>query len=113
MPGKTGLYQLAILRIKVKYRQALSILDKSLTTAAEREGFSVDELAEMGVPTFGLEQVGSGEENFGDFTAIVDVAGFSNVELNWRNATGKVQKSVPANVKEHFGQELKDLRGKH
>ncbi|WCN12764.1 DUF4132 domain-containing protein [Marinomonas mediterranea] len=111
MPGRSGLYQLAVLKIKVKYRHAISLLEKSLAAAAEREGFSVDELAEMGVPSFGLDDVGLGEEVLGDFTALLTVSGFNSIDLTWRKEDGKIQKTVPSLVKENFGAELKELKG--
>lgn len=110
MPGKTGLYQLSVLKIKIKYRQALALMDKSLRTAAQREGLTIDELDEMGIPGFGLDKFGYGEETLGEYAAIIQIAGFHAVELNWRKAD-KIQKSVPANVKEHYSQELKDIKG--
>lgn len=111
MPGRIGLHQLAVLKMKVKYRQALSLLEKSLTSAASREGITVEECEEMGVPSFGLESVGYGEEIIGEYTAIIRVNGFHNVELTWRKVDGKIQKSIPAIVKEQFKTELKELRG--
>ncbi|WP_196159844.1 DUF4132 domain-containing protein [Reinekea sp. G2M2-21] len=111
MPGKTGLYQLALLRIKVKYRQALTLMEKSLKSAAEREGLTVDELAEMGVPSLGLERVGYGEETVGEYVAQIEVNGFHQVDLTWRKTDGDVQKTVPAKVVASFAQELKELKG--
>lgn len=111
MPGRPGLYQLAVLKVKIKYRSALNIINKALAAAAEREGITVDELEEMGVPSYGLDKVGYGEEPVGDFTAIISAPAIRQVELSWRNAEGKIQKSVPARVKEQNAAELKELRG--
>ncbi|MBB3063321.1 DUF4132 domain-containing protein [Microbulbifer rhizosphaerae] len=111
MPGRSGLYQLAVLKVKIKYRSALNMINKALTAAAEREGITVDELEEMGVPSYGLDRVGYGEEPVGDFTAVITAPSSRQVELSWRNAAGKIQKSVPARVKEQHAGELKELRG--
>ncbi len=111
MPGRPGLYQLAVLKVKIKYRSALNIINKALGAAAEREGITVDELEEMGVPSYGLDSVGYGEEPLGDFTAIIDAPSARQVELRWRNGEGKMQKSVPARVKEQYAGELKEVRG--
>lgn len=111
MPGRSGLYQLAVLKVRIKYRSALNILNKSLTEAAKREGITVEELEEMGVPSYGLEQVGYGEENLGEFTAIVEAKSLKAVDLLWKNPNGKIQKSVPNYIKENYASELKELKG--
>ncbi|GGB86703.1 hypothetical protein GCM10011352_10720 [Marinobacterium zhoushanense] len=111
MPGRSGLYQLAVLKVKIKYRSALNIINKALEEAAAREGISVDALEEMGVPAYGLDSVGYGEEPLGDYTAIISLPSLRQVELSWRNDDGKVQKSVPTRVKEDHAADLKELRG--
>lgn len=110
MAGRAGLSQLALLKIKTKYRQAIALIDKALVNAAQREGLTVDEIAEMGIPNYGLDTVGYGEETMGDHIAQIQVVGFSNVELRWQKSDGKVIKSIPAVVKSDYADELKDLK---
>lgn len=113
MPGRDGLYQLAVLKVRIKYRSALKIMGDALQKASEREGITIAEMEEMGVPSYGLNNVGYGEEEMGAFTAITIVNGFKNIEFTWRKADGKTQKTVPASVKNDFATELKELRGAH
>lgn len=111
MPGKTGLYQLAILKVKIKYRSSLNILNKALNTAAEREGLTLDELEEMGVPSFALDEVGQGKEEIGDCAALIKVSGFNSVDLLWQNAMGKTQKAIPSNIKDEYQSDIKEVKG--
>lgn len=113
MPGRDGLYQLAVLKVRIKYRSALKIMGDALQKASEREGITIAEMEEMGVPSYGLDDVGYGEEEMGEFTAITNINGFKNIELTWRKADGKTQKTVPTSVKNDFATELKELRGAH
>ena len=56
-----------------------------------------DEIEEMGVPSYGLTDVGSLIEAVGDYEAEISVTGV-NATLGWRDAKGKSLKSVPAKV---------------
>lgn len=113
IPGRASLGQLAMLRIKVKYGQALKQIEKALDAAAEREGLPRDEIEEIAVPSYGLDAVGLGTETIGDFTAEVRVGGpkgATHAELSFVTAAGKRLKSVPAAVKKDHADELKELK---
>src|SRR5574339_673846 len=58
MPGSEGLAQLALLKVKVKFGTAQKGIEKALTAVAERLGLPRDEIEELAVPTYGLEEVG-------------------------------------------------------
>lgn len=109
MPGMAGVYQLALLKVRVNFRTALKGIEKALATAGERVGMSVDELEEIGVPAYGLTEVGSLTEQLGDFTANLVVTGTTSTEIRWIKSDGKTQKSVPKDIKEHYAEELKEL----
>lgn len=111
MPGRIGLYHLAVMQMKLKYRSALKLVTNALEEAAKREGISVQELEEMGVPSYGLDRVGYGEEIIGDYTAILNVTEQKTVELTWRSIQDKIQKTIPVRIKSDFAQELKEIRG--
>lgn len=113
IPGRASLGQLAMLRIKVMYGQALKQIEKALDAAAEREGLPRDEIEEIAVPSYGLDAVGLGTETIGDFTAEVRVGGpkgATHAELSFVTAAGKRLKSVPAAVKKDHADELKELK---
>src|SRR5205814_1911998 len=92
--------QLALLKVKVKFGTAQKEIEKAFTAAAERSGLPRDELEEMSVPTYGLTDVGVCEETMGEFTARSTVTGTTSTELVWVKGDGKVQRGVPASVKE-------------
>ncbi|MEL6394577.1 MAG: DUF4132 domain-containing protein [Planctomycetota bacterium] len=113
IPGRVSLGQLAYLKVKVKFGSAQKMLDKALDAAAEREGLPRDEIEEMAVPAYGLTEVGALDEPMGEHTALLRItgtAGAASTTLTWRNAKGKVTKSVPAPVKAEHADELKDLK---
>lgn len=113
MSDETALGQLAILKIKVKAGNLQKSIEKALTAAAERMQVPREEIEEMGVPAYGLTEVGRLEETFGGFTAELTVDPRGKSELAWRkgSSSGKPQKSIPAAVKSDFPEELKDLKG--
>ena len=110
MPGTEGVGQLALLKIRVKFGTAQKGIEKALNTAAERAGIPLDEIEEMSVPAYGLQEVGVRREQVGDFGAELVVTGTSATELRWIKRDGKRQKSVPKAVKEHHPEDLKELK---
>ena len=111
MPGRDGLYQLAVLKVRIKYRSAIKIMGDALQKASEREGITIAEMEEMGVSSYGLDDVGYGEEEIGGFTAITLVKGFKSIEITWKKSDGKIKKTIPTSIKSDFYAELKELRG--
>jgi hypothetical protein len=109
MPGMEGVYQLALLKVKVKFGTAQKVIEKALNAAAERVKIPRADLEEMAVPAYGLTDVGVCEEPVGEFTARLTVT-TTGTELAWMKADGKVQKGVPAAVKQQFADELKELK---
>lgn len=110
VPGMVGVYQLALLKVRVNCRSALTGIEKALAVAGERVGMSVDELEEMGVPAYGMSEVGKLTETMGEFQAELVITGSNSTELRWLKADGKLQKSVPKAVKEGFAEELKEIK---
>lgn len=108
--GMHGVGQLALLRVRVRFQTAQKGIVKALEATAERVGISAEELEEMGIPTYGLDEVGLRREVMGDFTANLAVTSTTTTTLTWTRADGKEQKSVPQAVKDSFDDELKDLK---
>jgi hypothetical protein len=109
MPGREGIGQLALLKVKVKFGTAQKSIDSALAEAAKRAGLPKDEIEEMSVPTYGLQEVGVRREFFGEYHAELVVTGASSAELRWFKPDGKRQASVPQSVKENHAEELKEL----
>jgi hypothetical protein len=110
IPGSEAVAQLSVLRSKSKYRAAKSSVEKALNAAAQREGVSTEDLEELAVPKLGFTDVGRRTMQLGDNRAELFAQDTHKVELNWTNAKGKAQKSVPAAVKTDFAADLKELK---
>ena len=102
--------QLALLKVKVKFGSAQKEIEKAFNAAAERSGLPRNEIEEMSVPTYGLTGVGICEEQLGEFTARLSITGTTSTELVWVKADGKIQRAVPAAVKESHKEDLKELQ---
>lgn len=108
MPGRTPIGQLAILKVKVKFGTAQKEIEKAFNAAAEREQLPRDEIEELAVPSYGLEEVGLLRQTFGDYEVELLVDG-SSAALHWSKG-GKPIKSVPAAVKKERAEEFKELQ---
>ncbi len=109
MPGTEGVGQLALLKVKVKTGPAQKAIEKVLDTVARRLGLPKDEIEEMTVPTYGLQEVGKRREQFDGFTAELTITGTSTTEVRWMKPDGKRQSSAPQAVKEKHAEALKEL----
>jgi Domain of unknown function (DUF4132) len=109
VPGTDGVAQLAILKVRVKFGTAQKGIEKALAATADRVGIPRDELEEMSVPAYGLTDVGLRREVLGDFTVELHANG-RKPEIRWIKSDGKQQKSVPAAVKQDFGDDLKEIK---
>lgn len=138
IPGPDALGQLAMLRIKVKFLPAQKAIDKALNAVAAREGLPRGEIEELGVPTYGLAEVGLRREEFGDTIAELSANGgdvavrfFKKAETSVNGSDrrkakgrgvgkavvaegvavkGKEIKSAPASLKKDFAEDLKELK---
>ncbi|QDV50324.1 DUF4132 domain-containing protein [Gimesia fumaroli] len=110
IPSDVALSQLAFLKVKVKFGTAQIGIEKALNATAERMKVPRDEIEEMGVPAYGLTDIGQLEEPLGEFTAQLNITGTTTTQLVWIKPDGKTQKSVPAAVKKEFPEELKELK---
>ena len=101
--------QLAMLKVRVKFGTAQKEIEKAFDASAQALGLPRDQIEEMGVPSYGLEEVGRLKESIGQYQAELLVTG-SDAELKWSDAAGKALKSVPAALKKEHGEELKELQ---
>jgi hypothetical protein len=110
MPEARGVGQLAMLRARVKFGTAQKGIEKALDTAAGEAGMPLQEIEEISVPTYGLQEVGLRREQLGGFGVELVVTGTSTTELRWIKPDGKRQKSVPKAVKEQSAEQLKEIK---
>jgi hypothetical protein len=98
-----------MLKVRIKFGTAQKEIEKAFNKAAEALGLPRDQIEEMGVPSYGLTEVGLRRETLGDYRAELIVTG-SRAELRWFDAKGKALKSVPARVKSDHKEDLKELK---
>ena len=110
MLGLAPIHQLSRLKMRVKYPVSLRLIETALTDAAARAGLPPEDLEELAVPTFGLDESGHLREEFGGFTAEMTLTGRGREELIWTDGSGKALKSVPAEVKRDHAEALKLLK---
>jgi hypothetical protein len=110
MPDAGGVGQLAMLRARVKFGTAQKGIEKALDTAAGQAGMPLLEIEEISVPAYGLQEVGVRRALLGEFGVELVVTGTSTTELRWIKPDGKRQKSVPKAVKEHYAEDLKEIK---
>jgi Domain of unknown function (DUF4132) len=108
--GMESVAQLSRMRAKVKYAVALKLIEKALNRAAERSGLSRDDLEDIAVPTYGLEENGVQEKLGDSAVALMLIPATGEIELHWTNGEGKSVKSPPSDVKQNHAYRLKEIK---
>jgi hypothetical protein len=106
MQSRDAVAQLARLAVRIKYHTAQRLVEEALNDAAQRQGISRDELAEITVPDFGLDSEGRRKEHLGDCYVELSASG----ELTYEDAAGKRLKAAPEAAKRDFAEELNQLK---
>jgi hypothetical protein len=101
--------QLAMLKVRVRFGTAQKEIEKAFDSAASALGLPRDQIEELGVPSYGLENVGLRSEQLAPYRAQIQVTG-SDAQLLWFDAADKPLKAVPAKIKSDFKDDLKDLQ---
>src|SRR6185503_12752112 len=108
MPGGEGAAQLSILKLKIKTNTAQKVITNALEIAARRTGITAEEIEEMSVPAYGLEEVGLRRDVFEEITSELRVDG-SDAEQLWTRKDAKRLASVPKVIKEKYPEKLKEI----
>ncbi len=110
MRGKMGLGELSRLKGKLTRNKDKAVVEKYLNEGAERYGVSVEELKELAVPDFHLED-GQKTIAFEDYQLTIAIEN-SKVTQTWTKPDGKTVKTVPAVVKNSskLTNKLKEIR---
>ena len=107
MECSQGISQLSILKVRIKGSAAQKVIANSLEIAARRMGLTPNEIEELSVPTYGLEEVGLARMVFDDVICEIRVNG-TEVTQTWCRGD-KPLASVPKTVKEQIPDELKEI----
>lgn len=103
-----ALGQLARLKARVTFKTTLKAIEKALDAAAAAAGISRDDLEELGVPAFGFVD-GVLEASLGNAACTLTVDGH-RIVIRWTNASGRVVKSPPAEARQDYPEQVKDLK---
>jgi hypothetical protein len=106
LPLKEGIARLTKFRMKIKYPSILKIINKYINLVAERENCSQDEIEEIAIPDFGIDDQGILKKQFDDYQAVYQINGVNSASLSWQS-DGKKQKSIPVEIKERHAGDLK------
>jgi len=109
LPFKDGMSRLTKFRMKIKNNTILKSIDKIIHEVSVKNGISKEELEELAVPDFGLDSQGVLRKQMGEFIAVFTIKSLSVSEWVWEKE-GKIQKSIPATIKNNWAEELKDLK---
>ena len=113
MRGKDGLGALARASLSLKQKNIQKLIDKQLIAGAKKYGISIEELAEMSVPDFGMIE-GRKVYEFADYQLMVSIEDGKIKQQWYKLAAGdsSPMKSVPSVVKssETLSQKLKEAR---
>lgn len=109
LPFKEGVSRLTKFRMKIRNNTLLKGIDKIIADVSKKHNVSRDELEEMSVPDFGLDDKGVLRMPFDECTAVYTINRLNDTTLHWEK-DGKSQKSVPAAVKENYAAGLKQLK---
>lgn len=113
IPGPDAIGQLATLRVKVKFIPSQKAIEKALTAAAERAGLPRAEIEELGVPAYGMTDVGMRREELGDTIVELDARDAKPLLRFFKKLpTGqhKEIKAPPAQLKQQFAADLNELK---
>jgi hypothetical protein len=108
MPGSEGIAQLSILKTKIKAATAQKLIKASLNQAAQRSGITTEEIEELSIPTYGMQEIGVRRDELGEFISELRIDG-SEVEQHWIRKDGRHIASAPKAVKEGYPAQLKEI----
>lgn len=97
--GLEGLAQLSRLRVKIKQNSAKKLIDRYLDEQSVAKGTTRQVLEEMAISDYGLVQ-GVQFFDFQDYQLRLSITGIGKTRLEWMKPDGKLQKSVPAFVRQ-------------
>jgi hypothetical protein len=113
MPGEDPVAHLTRLKLRIKDGSARKQAEKILNAVAKERGISAEDLEDAAVPTLGMEEPGLLKQTLGNYTALLRITGIHSTELVWLKPDGKMQKSVPSEIKQDFPKEFKELQEKN
>jgi len=106
----TALAQISRIQSRARHASTRSTLEKALNLASEKTGLSAADLEELGVPTYGFQNVGECRVMFDEGTALLHITDRLAVEFSWLDQNGRTRKSIPAAVRAQAPEQIKALK---
>jgi hypothetical protein len=107
--GLSGVSQLSRLKLRIKQSNTQELIQKYIIEAAEKLGVSPEEIEDMSVSNYGLEN-GELIEEFGEYSAKLSIIAIGKTEIKWSKRDGSSLKTEPSVVKKDFANDLKELK---
>jgi hypothetical protein len=107
--GLEGIAHLSRLKLRIKQSNTQTLIDKYLQEAADAQGISVNEIEDLAVDDFDLQE-GKREYEIDGYKAILSVQGIGDVKVDWFKPDNSSLKGVPSLVKEKYSGKLKKIR---
>jgi hypothetical protein len=108
LPGMRAVAQLSRLGSRVRYKVALSLIEKAKLECATRAGVSPIDLEELSLPTFGLDVEGRARIEIGDHTAELAIVD-DKAALAFFDGKKRL-KAVPESIKSDHAEDLAELK---
>lgn len=106
----TALAQISRIKSRARHASTRNTLEKALHVASEKTGLSAADLEELGVPTYGFQNVSECRVKFDEGTALLQITDQLGVELSWLDQNGNPRKSIPAAVSANAPEQIKALK---
>ena len=106
--GFEGVAHLSRLKLRIKQASTQALIQNYIAQAANKLGVTSEELEDMAVPHFGLEN-NQIEETFGEYKATLFIESIQKTVLKWKKGESLL-KTEPTAVKTNFKTELKALK---
>ncbi|QMW03203.1 DUF4132 domain-containing protein [Spirosoma foliorum] len=110
LPTQIGIPKLTRLRSKIKNKNIQSRLETALKKIGEKLNLTPDQVEEMCVSDYGLNQNHELMQEIGDFTAKFSIETYKKTALIWVGPNERIQASVPATLKGEFANDLKRFK---
>lgn len=110
MNTKESIAQLTRVQSRAKHASVRAQIEKALNSAATKSGMSVDDLQDIGVPDFGMQEVGKLVRDFNAWSAHITIEDSNSITTSWVSSNGKTQQSVPAEVKSSAPDQVRELK---
>jgi hypothetical protein len=99
--GIAGLNYLSLLKAKIRRNSTRALTQKYLDRKADESGLTPGQIEELAIPDIELID-GVRVELFGEYQLRIVLLSAGKVEQQWINPHGKLQRSVPASVKDNY-----------